>query len=202
MSESKTIKNPSALVLAVLALDEHFSELARLGQRIDEMDLKSNFDFEQSERLMSFFAEAGQGVAGDIAAFVAALNIARAEAESVAERVTVKADLLQQRKNEVEQKMSQFQTLSHKVSLLNESLMSFKRPEGEVLTDADRAQLATRLSELEFQIQTLVGEAQVLKEIGQASKIKILEQNADSMRQALLAVSQKLGSVRPHTPIN
>ncbi len=202
MSETKTIKNPSPLVLAVLALDEHFSELSRLGSRIDETDLKSNFDFEQSERLITRFAEAGQAVSVDIAGFVAALNEARKEAEAVAQKVTVKAELLKARKDEVQEKMVQFQNLSGKVSQLNESLMAFKRDEGSVLTDADRTQLANRLAEVEFQIQSLIDEASALKEVGQNARIKVLEQNADSMRQALLAVSLKLSAVRPSTLVN
>ncbi len=74
MSETKTIKNTSPLVLSVLALDEHFSELNRLATRIDEIDLKSNFDFEQSEKLIALFAEAGQAISVDIAHFVTVFN--------------------------------------------------------------------------------------------------------------------------------
>lgn len=203
MTEAKTIKNPSPLVLAILALDGNFSELTRLGARIDEMDLKSNFDFEQSERLINLFAEAGQAISTDIATFITVLNAAREQAETSAQKVAVKAEQLKVRKNEVQQKMNEFNVLSGKVSQINESLMSFKMPEGQSLTDEDRARLSMRLSEVEMQIQTMINEAQALKEVGQNSKIKVLEQNADSMRQTLIAVSQKLSTILPtHTALN
>ncbi len=197
MSETKIIKNPSPLVLSILALDEHFSEMARLAGRIDEMDLKSNFDFEQSERLINLFAECGQAVSGDIAKFVAVLNEDREKTELAAQKVAIKADQLKERKDEIQEKMAHFHVLSGKVSQLNETLLTFKKPQGETMTDEDRALLATNLGDIELKIQTLILEAQELKEVGQQSKIKILEQNADSMRQTLIAVSQKLISVKP-----
>jgi hypothetical protein len=197
MSDTKIIKNPSPLVLSILTLDEHFSEMARLSARIDEMDLKSNFDFEQSERLINLFAECGQAVSGDIANFVAVLNEARESTETAAQKVAIKADQLKERRDEVQEKMSQFQSLSGKVSQLNETLLAFKKPQGETLNDEDRAQLALSLTDIESKLQSLIIEAQELKEVGQHSKIKILEQNADSMRQTLIAVSQKLTSIKP-----
>src|SRR5688500_13811499 len=95
--ETKTIKNPSPLVSAVLTLDEHFADLNRLSARIEEIDLKSSFDFEQSERLITHFAETGNAITTDINQFVAALNEARTQAEAVAEKVAAKADQLRAR---------------------------------------------------------------------------------------------------------
>lgn len=192
MSDTKTIKNPSPLVLAVLKLDEHFSSLKRLADRIDEVELKSNFDFEQSERLITHFAETGQAISDDIVEFVNVLNDARAQAESAAQRVAVKADLLKERKDDVQTKMARFQDLNEKVSKLNESLMQFSRPAGETLTDQDKEELKARLAEIGSQLQELIDEADVLKGLGHSSKIKTLEQNAESMRQSLIAVKRKI----------
>lgn len=195
MSESKTIKNPSPLVLAVLSLDEHFASLKRLSGRIDEIDLKSNFDFEQSERLINLFAETGHAISGDINHFVQVLNEARSQAEAAAQKVSVKAEELKLKKDDVHVKMARFQSLSEKVSKLNESLMQFKRPMGEQLSDQEKAELKTRLGEVAGHLNALIDEAAELKTIGQESKIKTLEQNADSMRQTLIAVSQKIDSM-------
>jgi hemerythrin superfamily protein len=192
MPESKTIKNPSPLVLAVLTLDEHFSELSRLSNRIDEIDLKSNFDFEQSERLITRFAEAGQAISEDIGQFVKVLNETREQAEQAAQKVSAKADLLKVRKEDMQVKMERFHLLSEKVRQLNQSLVQFKRPAGETLTEQDKTELKTRLGDMSSQLQALIEEAQILKEVGHESKMKVLEQNAESMRQSLIAVSQKI----------
>ena len=192
MSESRTIKNPSPLVLSVLSIDEHFSDLKRLSARIDEIDLKSNFDFEQSERLINHFAESGQALSDDIARFVEVLTDARAGAEIDAQKVSAKADQLKSRKDNIQDKMARFHILSEKVNVLNESLLQFKRPAGEVLTEQDRADLKNRLGDIAGQLDSLIDEAQGLREVGKESKINVLEKNAESMRQALLAVSRKI----------
>jgi hypothetical protein len=193
--ETKTIKNPSPLVQAVLALDEHFADLNRLASRIDEIDMKSNFDFEQSERLIRHFAETGNEITHDISRFVAVLNEARAQAEAAATKVAEKADFLKGRKDDVQEKLSRFQVLSDKVSLLNESLLQFKRPEGEALSDQDRMELKSRLGEIAGELQGLIDEAEALKNVGTESKIRTLEQNADAMRQSLMAVRQKISGL-------
>lgn len=192
MNETKTIKNPSPLVLAILTLDEHFSNLKRLSERIDEIDMKSNFDFEHSERLIGHFAETGQAISSDILNFVNVLNEARTQAELAAQKVSAKADQLKIRRDEIQQKMSQFQNLSEKVSKLNEALIQFKRPAGETLSEQDRVELKSKLTEVAGQLNELIDEAQHLKDVGHESKIRTLEQNADSMRQSLIDVSKKI----------
>jgi uncharacterized protein YoxC len=195
MSDTKTIKNPSPLVLAVLTLDEHFRDLNRLADRIEELDLKSSFDFEQSERLINHFAETGQAITTDITQFVQHLNEARAKAEANATKVAEKADTLKMRKDDVQEKMNRFHTLSEKVAKLNESLIEFKRPTGETLSEQEKVELKNRLGDIGGQLQGLIDEAQQLKDLGQESRLKILEQNADSLRQSLIAVSQKISSM-------
>jgi hypothetical protein len=192
MSDTKTIKNPSPLVLAVLTLDAHFSDLKRLSERIESLDLKSNFDFEQSEKLINLFAETGEAISADIAHFVNVLNETRGEGEAAAEKVSARADQLKLRRTDIQDKMARFHALSEKVVELNQSLLEFKRPEGEVLLEADKEQLKARLTEVAAQLSGLIDEAQELKDLGHNAKIKDLEQNAEAMRQSLIAVSKKI----------
>jgi uncharacterized protein YoxC len=195
MPDSKTLKNPSPLVLALLTLDEHFSELNRLATRVEEIDLKSNFDFEQSERLITRFAEAGQAISEDIVLFVKVLNETREQAELAAQKVSAKAEILKGRKEDIQSKMARFQILSDKVGELNQSLMQFQRPAGEALTPTEITEMKTRLTEIAQQLQPLIEEAQVLKNIGYDSKLKTLEQNAESLRQSLIAVRVKISGM-------
>ncbi len=195
MIESKTIKNPSPLVLAVLSLDENFANLMRLSSRIDEVDLKSNFDFDQVEKLITLFSETGEKISSDIAGFVQVLNEARTAAESSAERVAVKAQQLRFKKDDTADKMIQFNQLSEKVSKLNESLLQFRRVDGQELSEQDKVDLKNRLNEVAGQLKGFIAEAEALKNLGQESKLKVLEQNADAMRQSLIAVSKKIESL-------
>ena len=202
MSDVK-IKNPSPLVRAVLALDAHFSDLVRLGAKIESLDMESNFDFEQAQRQIDHFAKAGQGVSEEVILMSNALNVARARAEAAAQIVTVKAEQLAARKIEVQTRMEEVRELGEKVKDLSVSLQRLHRPEGADVSDEDRARMAMRLAEVEMQIQPLIEKAKFLKKEAQASNIRILEQSADSLGQSLLAISQKLtvfqqGGHAPH----
>lgn len=195
MSESKTIKNPSPLVLAVLELDAHYADLKRLAARIEGLEFKSNYDFDQSEKLLAHYSETGEAIAQDISRFVQVLNETRAEAEASAEKVAEKAAILAVRKNEIREKMARFEELSARVIRLNDSLVDFKRPDADSFSDADRQDLKVRLNEIASQLGGLVAEADELKAIGRESKIKALEQNAESMRQSLTAVANKISAL-------
>jgi len=199
MTESK-LKNTSPFVQTVLKLDSHFSDLIRLGGRIESLDMKSDFDFDQAERLIKNFAKSGEGVSEEILLMVNELNELRAKAESAAQLVAVRADLLQARKEEQQKKMEDFRQLGEKVRELTSSLSTFKSPEGESLSDEEREKLSMHLAEFESRLRPLIEEAQTLKKEGQNSKMKTLEQSADSLEQSLSAVSQKLSAVRDSHP--
>lgn len=199
MSEIK-IKNPSALVQAIVKLDNYFSEMVRLGDRIETMDLKSDFDFEQAERLIKVFAECGEGVSEEVLNMSNALTELRSHAEAAANMVAVKAEIIQARKNEQAQKMEEFRLLGEKVRELTLSLSNFRLQEGGQLSFEERAKLAARLEEFESRLHPLIDEANNLRKEGQSAKMKILEQNADSLGQSLQAVSQKIHMLREEHP--
>ncbi len=195
MNEAKTIKNPSQLVLTVLTLDEHFGELKRLSDRISELELKSHFDFEQAEKMIRHFSEVGQAISTDIALFVNALNEARAEAELAAQKVSIKTEQLKARKENTEDKFSRFEALNQKVAGLNVTIAQFRPSPDKVLSEEERTELKNKLGDVRGQLKSFIEEAEQLKEIGREAKIKILEQNADSMRDTLIAVSKKIDSL-------
>ena len=186
------MKNPSPLVESVLKLDNYLSEIVRLGAKIESMDLKSDFDFEQTQRLMNHFAECGQGVTDEIIQLSTRLNEARAQAEAAAAIVAARAELVQARQNEHQQKAIAFQALGAKVRDLTLSLNDLKRSEGETLSDEDRAKMSMRLTDFELQLRPLIEEARLMRQEAQASKLKALEQGADSLVQSLSAISQRL----------
>ena len=189
---SNQIKNPSPLVETVLKLDNYLSEIVRLGEKIESMDLKTDFDFEQAQKLMNHFTQCGQGVAEEVVQLSANLNEARAKAELAAQVVSARAELIQARQNDHQQKMADFRALGDKVRDLTLSLNDLKRPEGEELTDDDRAHLSMRLTDFQVQLQPLIAEAMKLKTEAQTSRLKTLEQGADSLVQSLSAIGRRL----------
>jgi chromosome segregation ATPase len=189
---TNNIKNPSPLVETVLKLDNYLAEIVRLGEKIEAMQLKSDFDYDQAQKLMARFTECGQGVAEEVVQLSANLNTARAKAEAAAQVVAEKAEQLQARQDQHHQKMADFRALGEKVRDLTMSLNDLKRPEGQELTDDDRAQVSMRLSEFQLRLQPLIDEALKLKQEAQTSKLKTLEQGADSLVQSLSAIGKRL----------
>lgn len=196
MSNTKN-KDQSALVHSVTILDGHLSDLARLGAKLEEMELDSDFDFEQAQRHIDLFAQAGEGVSAEIVKLAAALNDARAEAEAWATKVTTQAEKLAARKIAVQGKMEELRALGESVRLLTLALTEIK-PASADISPEEKAQLMTRLGEADQQLQPLIERAQVLRKEAQFAKMKTLEKSADALSQSLTAISQKLGHLQPH----
>ena len=186
------LKNPSALVQTVLALDSYLSELNRLGEKISELELRSEFDYEQAQKWMSRFTFCGEGVAEEVTKLSTALIEARTQAEAAAERVAEKAKQLQQRKLDEQTKMDKLRSLTEKVRDLTVYLSQSKHPEGTEYSSEDRARISMQLTDFENQLHPLIEEARFLKIEAQKSKMKSLEQSADSLEQSLGAISKRL----------
>lgn len=197
MAETLQIKDPSPLVKAVLALDAHFADLIRLGERIENAEMKSNFDYEQAQRHLEHFAKAGQGVSDEVLTLAQILVDIRGRAETTAAAVAQRADLLNHRKSLVQQKMLEFAELGEQVRELNFTLQDVQKPEGETLTDDERRAIRAQIAQFDERIQPLIEKAQALKKDAQASKIKELEQSAESLSQRLKMISQKLLAAAP-----
>jgi hypothetical protein len=189
---SYKIKDPSPLVESVLVLDSYLSEIVRLGDKIQNMDLKSDFDFEQAQKLMNRFAECGQGVSDQVVRLSQELTTARAAAEKAAGVVAERSTILENRHNLQQQKMQDFRILGEKVAALTVSLNDLKRPEGSTLSDEDRVTLSARLTEFDSQLEPLIQEAKDLRTSAQEAKIKALEQSTESLVQRLTSVRKHL----------
>lgn len=190
---SNKIKDPSPLVEAALSLDNYLTEIVRLGAKIEESELKSEFDYEQMQKLMARFAECGEGVAVEVANFSKHLTQARTQAEAAANLVSAKAELVQARQNEHQNKMTAFQALGEKVRTLTLSLNDLRREEGSSpLTTEERQEMTARLNDFETKLNPLIDEARGLKKEAQVSKMKVLEQGADSLEQSLTAIGRRL----------
>lgn len=200
MSTPLKNKDLSPLVQSVLSLDANFSSLERLSAQIDELELKNEFDFKQMRLFMNKFAECGDAVSTEIVQLAQLLGESRARAESAGKLVSAKAELLQSRQTEEDKQTAAFLALAGKVQKLNQDLQDFKKPEGETMSDNDRAILTHRFAEVEQHIEPLIKEARQIKKEAQLAKMKVLEQNADALSQSLVAVKQKLsGFTQPIT---
>jgi len=193
----KTKSLASPLVKSVLNLDTHFSDLERLSSRIQELELKTDFDMNQARQLMARFSESAIAVSTEIVELASRLEEARLRAEENGRLVALKAEELQSRQSTQEDKMAAFQKLTAKVAGLNEELKMLRKPEGEEYSPEEKEVVNGRMAKLQHQLQPLIDEANAIKDGARAGRMKVLEQNADSLSQSLSAISQKLAQLQP-----
>ena len=194
---SNKAKRDSPLVKSVLALDNYLAELERIGTKINSADMTSDVDVEFIQKLMTRFAECGQGISEEVTNLSAQLQEAQARAEAVAKGVSSQAALLNVRRNEQNEKLEQFRILGEKVRDLNAAISQFRPPHGDGMTAEDRAKLTSHIPAFEAQLTTLIEELQTLRESARNSRMRALEKNAESLVQTLQVVRKKLRELSP-----
>jgi len=192
-------KQDSPLVKSVLALDQHLSELERVGQKINSTDMTSDFDADYIQKLMTRFSESAQGVSKEVTNLSMHLNEARGRAEAVAQGVSNQADLLQKRRIEQDEKLEKFRLLGERVRELNTAISEFRRPQ-QGMTREDHAKLAASIPAFEAQLVGLIEELEDLRKSARESRMKALEKNVESLTQTLQAVRQKLRAYSGNNP--
>jgi len=184
-------------VKSVLALDNYLAELERIGTKINSADMASDVDVEFIQKLMTRFAECGQGISEEVTNLSAQLQEAQARAEAVAKGVSSQAALLNVRRNEQNEKLEQFRILGEKVRDLNTAISHFRPPHGDGMTAEDRAKLTSSIPAFEAKLTTLIEELQTLRESARNSRMRALEKNAESLVQTLQVVRKKLRELSP-----
>jgi hypothetical protein len=192
---SEKINRDSPLVQAVLALDNHLSELERVGNKINATDLSTDFDVDYIQKLLNHFAECGKGISEQVANLSASLQEAQARAESTARGVSRQAELVHLRRQEEDRKLEEFRLLGERVRDLNTTLNQFRPSPGNVMSDEDRAKLKADLPVFEAQLTALIDELQNLRQTARDSHMRSLEKNAESLAQTLEAVRKRLVDV-------
>jgi hypothetical protein len=192
---SNKAKRDSPLVIAVLALQNHLTELERVGAKINSADLSSEIDVDYIQKLMTRFAECGQGISEEVNNLSMHLRDATLRAEGVAQGVSRQAEAFAARRKEQDEKLEQFRLLGERVAEINAAISVFRRPPGQGLTDEDRAALASKVPELEGQLTALIAELQDLRSAARSSRMRGLEKNAESLAQSLQAAQVKLRAI-------
>ncbi len=175
---------------SVLALDGFLSELERIGTKINSTDMTSDFDMEYIQKLMTRFAECGQGISEEVANLSTQLREAQARAEAVAQGVSRQAELLNTRSNELNAKLEEFRILGGKVRELNALINQARRPD----------ELRSNIPAFEAQLAGLIENLQNLQKSARNSRMKTLERNAESLVQTLQAMRKKLRDLGPKLP--
>jgi len=196
---SNKLDRDSPLVKSVLALDNYLTELERVGTKINSTDMKSDFEFDYIQKLMTRFAECVQGVSEEVTNLSTQLHEARARAEAVTQGVSRQAELFNKRRDEQNEELEKFRILGEKVQKLNEAISQFRPSHGHSLTQEDHAKLTSNLPAFETQLAVLIEESQGLRNSARNSRMKALEKSAESLAHTLQAVQKKLRDLRANS---
>jgi hypothetical protein len=183
------------LVTSVLALQEHLSELERVGGKINSEDLSGDFDVEYIQKLLARFAECGQRIADEMTNFSAQLQEAQTRAETITAGVSRQAVLFKQGADDRNEKLEKFRLLGERVRELNTAIAQFRPPQGDVRTDEDRMAMNSNIATLDSQLAGVIEELRELRNSMRGSRMKTLEKEAESLAQSLQALQVKLRNV-------
>ena len=195
-------KDLSPFGLAAVALDADFVELERLGSQIERLEFDSDSGLERAQRLLARFAETGQRIAEGVVAFSKTLEEARVRAERAAQVVSARAVLVKERQNEAGRMLERFSLLSETVGKISGMLASFKKPAGDVVSAEDRAYIQRQIPDIDRQLGALLDEVLKLKAEARSSKMRSLENSADSLGQTLTSARRKLSELGIARPLN
>jgi chromosome segregation ATPase len=181
-------RQQSPLVKSVLALDNYLSELERVGTKINSIDMKSDFDLDYVQKLLTRFAECGQGVTQEVSNLSTQLQESQTRAESIAHAVSRQADLFNVRRSEHNERLEEFRILGDKVRDLNTTISNLRN---------DREQLISNLPDFETQLSSLIEDLEKLRSSAKDSRMRALEKNAESLVQTLQVVRKRLRDLNP-----
>jgi uncharacterized phage infection (PIP) family protein YhgE len=185
-------KRDSSLIKSVTALDDYLAELERVGTKINGIDMTCDVDLEFIQKLMTRFAECGEGVSKEVTNLSTELQQAQLRAQSIAQGVSKQAALLNTRRTEQNEKLEEFRILGEKVRDLNAAIGEFRRPKGGSFSAEDRARLMSNIPNFEAQMDSLIAELRDFAASARNSRMKALEKNAESLAQTLQAARKKL----------
>jgi hypothetical protein len=185
-------KDLSAFAQAALTLDAEFAQFERLSGELERLEIDSDSGLERGRLLLTRVSECGQRVGVDIQALASALTEAQARAQAAAQAVSVRADLVQARQQQVNVLADRFKALGEMVRAVTEAVGQLKLSGKSELSPEAKGLLAQHLPELESRLGGLIDEALNIKLEARSAQMKGLERDADSMAQSIQAVQKKI----------
>ena len=179
----------SPLVTSVLALQNHLTELERLGGKINSIDMASDVDVDFIQKLLMRFAECGQAVSDEVTNLSTHLRRAQLQAESVAQGVSRQAEAFKTNRDEQNEHLERFRLLGERIRALNTTITQARLPQNP---SGENGALTLDIPILEQQLADLVAELQSLRNSAHSSRLKTLEKSAESLAQSIQALQLRL----------
>lgn len=175
----------SEFARAALALDVRFEEFCRLSAELERVSIDSDSGLERARILLKDLNECREGFTPASQDMARALEGARQRTAEAAQKVETREQAVQDRVSHVDQMLSRYRLLGDTVRRVTTAVAELKQsPEGGLSPD-ERSMLASKMPEINAQMNIVVDEAKRLMDDARDANMKILERNCDSLRQTV-----------------
>ena len=190
-------KQESELVSAAEALDEGFRRFEQLTEGIQRVPLNSQKNLLRASEMLTEIAGLGEALQGKLGSVVAAIAKFREKQEGQADRVQKQAEQVQERSRALQGLLEQYRILGESARQLNLGLQKLSTAIGD---GGGATAVLSGLQELEPGVEELMKGASSLTERANALGFADMAHQADSLKQQLQAVRNKVNLLRQDTP--
>jgi len=188
-----------SLSQAATKLEDDIASLQRLSEQIEQVDVKTDGGLNHARKLMARFSEFGNSVSEGVQNLAQALGDAQVRAEKAAAVVSARADLVKIRQEQEESLLDRFQSLVGRVREITSEMATLKRPDGVALSEAERPQVISKLSDFDSQLLMVIEQMRALRGDAKDCHMKNLERDIDALTQSVDAARRKLSAVTDGT---
>jgi methyl-accepting chemotaxis protein len=190
-------KQESELVSAAEALDQGFRRFEQLTEGIQRVPLNSQKNLLRASEMLTEIAGLGEALQRQLGSVVAAIAKFRQKQEGQADRVQKQAEQVQERSRALQGLLEQYRTLGESARQLNLGLQKLSTA---AVDGSGAISLLAGLQELEPGVEELMQGASSLAERASVLGFADMAHQADSLRQQLQAVRNKVNLLRQNTP--
>lgn len=196
MTKNKATET-SEFAQAALALDKEFLQIERLARELERLSKPSDKGMERAQTLLVEVDASRQRLASQMKVFVHALEAARQRNEAAQSLIAERAAMVEERQREGERLLERFRNLAGMVGQITAASAQVQNINMSELSSDKHAALLSHLPQLGEQLGVLIDEATRLMHDSRLAHSKVLEKNADSLRQRLQSLRQRLSSSAP-----
>ena len=183
--------------MAAEELDAGFRRFEQLSESVQKVPLNSQKNLSRASEMLAEIAEVGKGLQQQLGSVVAAISKFREKQEGQSDRIQKQAELIQERSRVLQALMEEYRGLGEGARELNGQLQKLNGAAGNV---GDSTPLLAKLQEVEPSLERLVQSASTLVERAHGQGFGDIAHQADSLRQQLQAVRNKLNLLRRSVP--
>lgn len=177
---------------AALALDREFLQIERFARELERLSKPSDKGMERAQTLLAEVEASRERLASQMQIFVKALELARQRNEAAQMIIAERAAMVHERQREGEKLLERFRSLAAMVGQITAANAQFQNVKTSELSPENREALLSHLPQLGEQLGVLIDEATQLMHDSRLAHAKVLEKNADSLRQRLQSLRQRL----------